>query len=29
MMSEIRLAIEENRYKEYKKMRLDGFEQGE
>ncbi len=29
MMSEIRQAIEEERYKEYKKMRLDGFEQGE
>ena len=29
MMSEIRQAIEEQRYKEYKKMRLDGFEQGE
>lgn len=29
MMSEIRKAIDENRYKEYKKMRLDGFEQGE
>ncbi len=29
MMSEIREAIEEGRYKEYKKMRLDGFEQGE
>ncbi len=29
MMSEIRLAIEEERYAEYKKQRLDGFEQGE
>lgn len=29
MMSEIRQAIEEERYQEYKKMRLDGFEQGE
>lgn len=29
MMSEIRYAIEEEHYKEYKKMRLDGFEQGE
>ncbi len=29
MMSEIREAIEEERYAEYKKMRLDGFEQGE
>ncbi len=29
MMSEIREAIEEERYGEYKKMRLDGFEQGE
>lgn len=29
MMSEIREAIEENRYQEYKKMRLDGFQQGE
>lgn len=29
MMSEIRQAIEEERYKEYKKMRLEGFEQGE
>ena len=29
MMSEIREAIEEGRYQEYKKMRLDGFEQGE
>ncbi len=29
MMSEIREAIEEERYQEYKKMRLDGFEQGE
>lgn len=29
MMSEIRTAIEEERYSEYKKMRLDGFAQGE
>jgi len=29
MMSEVREAIEEGRYQEYKKMRLDGFEQGE
>ncbi len=29
MMSEIRNAIEEGRYSEYKKMRLDGFAQGE
>ena len=29
MMSEIRQAIEEERYQEYKKMRLDGFAQGE
>lgn len=29
MMSEIREAIEDNRYAEYKKMRLDGFAQGE
>lgn len=29
MMSEIRDAIEEQRYAEYKKMRLDGFAQGE
>lgn len=29
MMSEIREAIEQERYKEYKKMRLDGFEHGE
>ena len=29
MMSEIREAIEEERYAEYKKMRLDGFEQRE
>ena len=29
MMSEIREAIEEERYAEYKRMRLDGFEQGE
>ena len=29
MMSEIRNAIEQERYQEYKKMRLDGFEQGE
>ncbi|MGN0153963.1 MAG: tRNA guanosine(34) transglycosylase Tgt [Lachnospiraceae bacterium] len=29
MMSEIRKAIEEERYQEYKKMRLDGFSQGE
>lgn len=29
MMSEIREAIEEERYQEYKKMRLDGFEKGE
>ena len=29
MMSEIREAIEQERYQEYKKMRLDGFEQGE
>lgn len=29
MMSEIRSAIEEERYQEYKKMRLEGFEQGE
>ncbi len=29
MMSEIREAIEEERYQDYKKMRLDGFEQGE
>lgn len=29
MMSEIRDAIEQKRYQEYKKMRLDGFEQGE
>ncbi len=29
MMSEIREAIEEGRYQEYKQMRLDGFEQGE
>lgn len=29
MMSEIREAIEEERYSEYKKMRLDGFAQGE
>jgi len=29
MMSEIREAIEQERYQEYKRMRLDGFEQGE
>ena len=29
MMSEIRDAIEQGSYQEYKKMRLDGFEQGE
>lgn len=29
MMSEIRDAIEQECYQEYKKMRLDGFEQGE
>jgi queuine tRNA-ribosyltransferase len=29
MMSEIRQAIEEERYQQYKKMRLDGFAQGE
>ena len=29
MMSEIREAIEQERYQEYKKMRLDGFERGE
>ena len=29
MMSEIRTAIEEERYSEYKRMRLDGFAQGE
>lgn len=29
MMSEIRTAIEEGRYAEYKKMRLDGFAEGE
>ncbi len=29
MMEEIRTAIEENRYKEYKKARLEGFAQGE
>ncbi len=29
MMDEIRTAIEEERFKEYKKMRLDGFAQGE
>ncbi len=29
MMSEIRQAIEEGRYQEYKKMRLEGFLQGE
>lgn len=29
MMSEIREAIEAGRYQEYKKMRLDGFDQGE
>ncbi len=29
MMSEIREAIEQERYQEYKQMRLDGFEQGE
>lgn len=29
MMSEIRTAIEEGRYSEYKKMRLDGFAEGE
>ncbi|MBO5470529.1 MAG: tRNA guanosine(34) transglycosylase Tgt [Lachnospiraceae bacterium] len=29
MMSEIREAIEQERYQEYKKMRLDGFDQGE
>lgn len=29
MMSEIRDAIEQERYQKYKKMRLDGFEQGE
>ncbi len=29
MMSEIRAAIEEERFKEYKKMRLEGFLQGE
>ncbi|MCM1179543.1 MAG: tRNA guanosine(34) transglycosylase Tgt [Clostridium sp.] len=29
MMSEIREAIEQGRYQEYKKMRLDGFNQGE
>ena len=29
MMSEIREAIEQERFQEYKKMRLDGFEQGE
>ncbi|MDF2588920.1 MAG: queuine tRNA-ribosyltransferase [Anaerocolumna sp.] len=29
MMEEIRTAIEEKRYKEYKKMRLEGFKEGE
>lgn len=29
MMEEIRTAIEEKRYKEYKKQRLDGFAEGE
>lgn len=29
MMSEIRQAIEDGQYREYKKMRLDGFAQGE
>lgn len=29
MMSEIRQAIEEERYQEYKRLRLDGFAQGE
>ena len=29
IMSELREAIEQERYQEYKKMRLDGFEQGE
>lgn len=29
MMSEIREAIDEDRFGEYKKMRLDGFQQGE
>ena len=29
MMCEIRTAIEEERFQEYKKMRLDGFSQGE
>ncbi len=29
MMEEIRTAIEENRYKEYKKARLEGFAEGE
>lgn len=29
MMSEIRQAIEEERYSSYKKMRIDGFNQGE
>lgn len=29
MMSEIRQAIEDGQYQEYKKMRLDGFAQGE
>lgn len=29
MMSEIREAIEQERYQEYKKMRLDGFDRGE
>ncbi|MCI8507025.1 MAG: tRNA guanosine(34) transglycosylase Tgt [Lachnospiraceae bacterium] len=29
MMSEIRQAIEQGQYREYKKMRLDGFAQGE
>ena len=29
MMSEIREAIEQERYQEYKKMRLEGFERGE
>ncbi len=29
MMEEIREAIEQNRYQEYKKKKLDGFEQGE
>jgi queuine tRNA-ribosyltransferase len=29
MMEEIRIAIEEQRYQEYKKTRLEGFTRGE